>query len=79
MDDVPYRERLNKLIIYSQESRRDRYMINFIWKIVVGLIEGFKLEFKGEGTKRGRECEVSKVVRTAPASITLRPNPTKIL
>ena len=44
-------------------------MINFIWKFAVGLIEGFKLEFKGEGTRRGRECEVSEVVRTAPASV----------
>ena len=35
----------------------------------MGLIEGFKLEFKGEGTRRGRECEVSEVVRTAPASV----------
>ena len=33
----------------------------------MGLIDGYKLEFKGEGTRRGRECEVAEIVRSVPA------------
>ena len=55
--------------MYSQERRRDRYMVIFVWKIAMGLIDGYTLEFKGEGTRRGRECEVAKIVLTAPAAV----------
>ena len=35
----------------------------------MGLIDGYRLEFKGEGTRRGRECEVAKIVLSAPAAV----------
>ena len=44
-------------------------MVIFVWKIAMGLIDGYKLEFKGEGTRRGRECEVAEIVRTVPAAV----------
>ena len=44
-------------------------MIIFIWKIAMGLMDGYKLEFKGEETRRGRECEVAEIVRTVPAAV----------
>ena len=69
MENLPYQERLTKLKMYSQERRRDRYMCIFVWKISMGLISGYKLEFKGEGTRRGRECEVATVIRSAPAAV----------
>ena len=43
MEDFSYHERLKKLNMYSQERRRDRYMIIFIWKIAMGLVDGYKL------------------------------------
>ena len=69
MDDMSYQERLKKLKMYSQERRRDRYQIIYIWKISQGLIGGHKLEFKGEGTRMGRRCEVAEIVRSAPAAV----------
>ena len=56
MEDVPYSERLKKLNMYSQERRPGRYMCILIWKVSMKLISGYKLEFRGEGTKRGREA-----------------------
>ena len=69
MEDVPYSERLKKLKMYSQERRRDRYMCILIWKVYMGLISGYKLKFKGEGTRRGRECEVAEIVGAAPIAV----------
>ena len=69
MENLSYRERLSKLKMYSQERRRDRYMCIFIWKISMNLVSGYSLEFRGEGTRRGRECEVAEIVRTAPAAV----------
>ena len=69
LEDLSYRDRLKKLKMYSQERRRDRYMVIFVWKIAMGLIDGYRLEFKGEGTRRGRECEVPSIVLSAPAAV----------
>ena len=35
----------------------------------MGLMDGYKLEFKGEETRRGRECEVAEIVRTVSAAV----------
>ena len=69
MEELNYRERLQKLRMYSQERRRDRYRIIFIWKIAMGLVDGYKLNFTGEGTRRGRECVAAEVVRHSPISV----------
>ena len=69
MDNMSYRERLKKLRMYSQERRRDRYMLILCWKVANGLVGGYKLEFTNKESRRGRECLVADIVRTAPASI----------
>ena len=69
MESLAYRERLTKLKMYSQERRRDRYRCIFVWKVSMGLISGYNLEFRGEGTRRGRECEVAEIVRSAPTAV----------
>lgn len=61
MEDLNYRERLSKLRMYSQERQRDRYMIIFIWKMAMGLVDGYGRVFSGEGTRRGRECKVAEI------------------
>ena len=68
MEGLNYRERLVELRMYLQERRRDRYMLILIWKSAMGLIDGYDLKFNGEQSRRGRECHVSEVVRTAPAN-----------
>ena len=69
MEDLNYRERLEKLYLYSQERRRDRYMIIFIWKIAMGLVDGYEMKFGGEQSRRGRECSVAEIVRNSPSSV----------
>ena len=72
MQNLSYRERLKELKMYSQERRRDRYMCLLIWKISMRLISGYKLEFKGEGTRRGRECEVAEIVGARENSLSVK-------
>ena len=69
MEALNYRERLVELKMYSQERRRDRYMLILIWKSAMGLIDGYNLKFNGEQARRGRECHVTEVIRTAPANV----------
>ena len=49
MEGLDYWERLKALQIYSQERRRERYLIIYIWKLAMGLVKGYKIEFSLEG------------------------------
>ena len=69
MESFNYRERLNKLRIYSQERRRDRYMVILVWKAAMGLIDGYNLQFSGEHSRRGRECSVAEIIRNSPVNV----------
>ena len=69
MEELNYRDRLVELRMYSQERRRDRYMLIFIWKSAMGLIDGYDLKFSGQHSRRGRECQVAEIVRSAPACV----------
>ena len=69
LEHLTYRERLTELRMYSQERRRDRYMAIFIWKVAMGLVEGYDMKFSGETSRRGRECSVANIVRNAPISV----------
>ena len=69
MEELSYHERLRKLRMYSQERRRDRYQLIFIWKISMKLVDGYNLDFKNEGTRRGRECKVVGSDRNSPAAV----------
>ena len=70
MHDMSYHERLKALRMYSQERRRDRYMLIIIWTVMNGLVSGYTLEFAGsDGASRGRECVVADIVRTSPAAV----------
>ena len=69
MEGLNYRQRLASLKMCSQERRRDRYMVIFIWKISMGLVEGYSMDFSQSNNRRGRECSVKTVVNTSPASV----------
>ena len=45
MAGLNYWEKLHHLRLYSQERRRERYMILFIWKISQGLVSGYQIPF----------------------------------
>ena len=45
MEEMDYWERLASLGLYSQERRRERYQIIFIWKCAMGMVSGYDLTF----------------------------------
>ena len=42
---LTYWDKLRELRLYSQERRRERYQMIFIWKISQGLVSGYKIPF----------------------------------
>ena len=53
MQDKDYMDRLASLKMYTQERRRERYQIIFIWKISQGLVQGYHMVFTSSD-RRGR-------------------------
>ena len=49
-----YWEKLKELKLYSQERRRERYQVIFLWKISQGLVSGYSVDFTSAGQRRGR-------------------------
>ena len=54
LKSLNYWEKLQELGLYSQERRRERYMIIFLWKISQGLVSGYCLQISSDGSRRGR-------------------------
>ena len=46
MEGLDYWDRLQQLGMYSQERRRERYQLMFIWKLSQGLVTGYSLPFQ---------------------------------
>ena len=44
-----YWEKLKELKLYSQERRRERYQVIFLWKISQGLVSGYDVNFTSGG------------------------------
>jgi hypothetical protein len=55
-----YWDRLSTLHIYSQERRRERYSIIFVWKIAQQLVMGYTMEFV-DNPRRGRLALVHQI------------------
>ena len=69
MDGLNYWERLDSLHMYSQERRRERYLIIFIWKIAMGMVKGYKdIQFIFS-PRRGWTALPKPVSSSAPASV----------
>ena len=69
MTGLNYRDRLKKLKMSSQERRRDRYAVILIWKVAMGLVDGYQLEFSSSTSRRGRECTVRNVNKNSPSIV----------
>ena len=67
-EEKNYWERLKFLNILSQERRRERSRIIFIWKILQGYVEGYTLE-SSSSDRRGRTVVVPPYHAKAPASV----------
>ena len=68
MKDKDYWERLSELKLYSQERRRERYSIIFIWKCAVGLVDGYTVNIINN-PRRGRLCVVRPINKNAPNQV----------
>jgi ribonuclease P/MRP protein subunit RPP40 len=68
LEELDHWDRLKKMHLYSQERRRERYMILFLWKIGEGLVRGYDVSFS-ESDRRGRMAVAKPYVRTAAANI----------
>ena len=69
LDNLDYWEKLQELRLYSQERRRERYMVIFLWKISQGLVSGYDVEFSSDGSRRGRIIVPKTIVRSAPSIV----------
>ena len=55
--------------LYSQERRRERYMVIFLWKISQGLVSGYSIPFTSRTSRTGRKVEPAQVPQSAPTSV----------
>ena len=67
-DNLDFWSRLKLLNLLSQERRRERYIIIFLWKITQGLIESYDIPFV-KNPRRGRLAVVSSVSSNASPSV----------
>ena len=68
LETMHHWDRLKTLNLPSQERRRERYMVIFIWKISEGLVKGYDLAF-GDFGRRGRMAIPNPISSSAPAVI----------
>ena len=71
ISSMPYWDQLKMLKLYSQERRRERYMIIYIWRILEGQVPNIcdKVKLKShrygtEETRLGRLCEIPPLNRS---------------
>ena len=63
-----YWEKLSLLRVYSQERRRERYQICFLWKLSQGLVEGYQLDWQWSD-RRGRIAIPKRIPPNAPVKV----------
>ena len=69
LEGLTYWEKLKELNLYSQERRRERYQLIFIWKISQGMVTGYDLNFTSGGYRRGRMVIPKPVNWKSPAPV----------
>ena len=70
LQHLSYWDKLQRLQIYSQERRRERYQVIFIWKICQGLVSGYEIPFTERNSRTGRLAIPAQVSRQGvPASV----------
>ena len=67
---MDYWKKLKVLRLYSQERRRERYVVIFLWKITQGLVSGYNtVLFTPSSCRTGRKAVPATVNRTSPAVV----------
>ena len=68
MKELDYWDRLRELQMYSQERRRERYMIIFLWKISQQLLQGYDVAFY-HNNRRGKLAVVHPIESKSPSAV----------
>ena len=68
LETADYWDRLKILKMYSQERRRERYRIIFVWKVLQGLVQGYPISSR-QSPRRGRLVDVAKLCSSAPSAV----------
>ena len=63
-----YWEKIEELGILSQERRRERQQICFVWKVSQGLVDGYSLEWS-HSDRRGRTAVPKAIKNSAPSKV----------
>ena len=63
-----YWEKLSHLRVYSQERRRERYQICFLWKLSQGLVDGYSISWQWSD-RRGRLAVPANMKRKAATKV----------
>ena len=66
---LSYWDRLKALHLYSQERRRERYFIIFVWKISQGLVDGYSMSFTDRDSRTDRKAVIATTPNSAPAAV----------
>ena len=64
-----YWDKLKTLHLYSQERRRERYMVIFLWKMSQGLVSGYSLPFTSKHNRTGRKALPAIVHASSPSAV----------
>ena len=67
--NLNYWDKLVDLHLLSQERRRERYQIIFLWKISQGMVSGYDVNFTKEGARNGRKIDPKPVNWKSPALV----------
>ena len=69
MRKLNYWQQLAYLRLYSQQRRRERYIIIYLWKVLEGLVPNFGNIGINDHQRHGRLCIIPSVKQSAPARI----------
>ena len=68
LEQLDYWGKLELLRLYSQERRRERYMVCFLWKLSRGLISGYNVKWQ-RSDRQGLYAVPTPLARGAPAAV----------
>ena len=69
LQSLSYWDKLRVLRLYSQERRRERYMVIFIWKVSQGMVDGYNVAFTPRSSRTGRMVVPPAILKSSPPSV----------
>ena len=69
VSQLNYWEKLKLFKLSSQERRRERYIVIFLWKISQGLVNGYSIEFSSVYGRRGRTVVPRQIIPSSSSLV----------